>query len=211
MSELMNYCPNRNKACMIDKALKFMAEELNNYLSTKLSFSGGSKVVLDNIARLQEGDGNSTNKIILSLVNIEEDRLIKNPENFVKTDDNRVVYKNAPVHLNLYCLFAYNHGQNDSESTNHYEEALLYISYVVRFFQHRHVFTPANSPTLDVGIEKLLMELHTHGFEQLNHLWAMLGGKYLPSVLYKMRLVAIEENLTSGVGELIRNVNIPET
>jgi hypothetical protein len=193
---------------MIDKALKFIAEELNNYLLTKLSFSDSKKIVLDNIAKLSEnGGGGSTNKVVLSLVNIEEDRLSKSPDNFFKTDDNKVVYKNAPIHLNLYCLFAYNHG-SDSETTNHYEEALLYISYVIRFFQYRNVFTASNSPAMDTGIEKLLMELHTVGFEQLNHLWAVLGGKYLPSVLYKMRLVVIDENLQSGVGELVRNVNV---
>jgi hypothetical protein len=194
---------------MIDKALKFIAEELNSYLLTKLSFSDSKKIVLDNIAKLSEnGGGGSTNKVVLSLVNIEEDRLSKSPDNFFKTDDNKVVYKNAPIHLNLYCLFAYNHGESDSETTNHYEEALLYISYVIRFFQYRNVFTASNSPALDTGIEKLLMELHTVGFEQLNHLWAVLGGKYLPSVLYKMRLVVIDENLQSGVGELVRNVNV---
>jgi Pvc16 N-terminal domain len=195
---------------VIDKAFKFISDEINNYLKSKLSFPDSIKIVLDNIARLQDslGGGGSVNKIILSLVNIEEDRLSKNPDNFYKTDDNKVVYKNAPIHLNLYCLFSYNHGENDSETTNHYEEALMYISYVVRFFQHRNVFTASNSPALDPGIEKLLMELNTLGFEQLNHLWAVLGGKYLPSVLYKMRLVVIDEDLQSGVGELIKNVNV---
>ncbi len=196
---------------MIDKAFKFITEEVNNYLLTKLSFPDPPKIVLDNIARLQDGGGGgNTNKIILSLVNIEEDRISKSPDNFFKTDDNKVVYKNAPVNLNLYCLFAYNHGENEQENTNHYEEALLYISYVIRFFQHRNVFTPANSPALDPGIEKLLMEMNSLGFEQLNHLWAVLGGKYLPSVLFKMRLVVIDEGLQSGVGELVKNVNVAE-
>jgi hypothetical protein len=195
---------------MIDKALKFISEEINNYLNSKLS-PESTRIVLDNIAKLQDGGGNE-NKIILSLVNIEEDRLSKNPDNFYKTDDNKVVYKNAPVHLNLYCLFAYNHGVNDGgeDLNNQYEEALKHIAYVVQFFQHRNVFTPLNSPALDAGIEKLLMELNTLGFEQLNHLWAVLGGKYLPSVLYKMRLVVIDENLQTAAGELIKNVNVVE-
>lgn len=195
---------------MIDKAFKFLTDEINAYLQSKLSFPDSSKIVLDNISRLQDGSsaGGSTNKIVLSLVNIEEDRLSKNPDNFYKTNDNKVIYKNAPIHLNLYCLFAYNHGENDSETTNHYEEALMYISYVVRFFQHRNVFTPANSPALDPAIDKLLMEFNTLGFEQLNHLWAVLGGKYLPSVLYKMRLVVIDENLQSGTGELVKSINV---
>lgn len=76
---------------MIDKVFKFIAEETNNYLKSKLSFPDSIKIVTDNIARLQDssGSGGSVNKIILSLVNIEEDRLSKNPDNFYKSDDNK--------------------------------------------------------------------------------------------------------------------------
>jgi hypothetical protein len=195
---------------MIDRALKFIADEINIYLKSKLSFPDSSKIVLDNIAKLQDNSngGSSTNRIILSLVNIEEDRLYKNPENFFKTDDNKVVYQNPAVPVNVYCIFAYNHGESDTETTNHYEEGLMYISYVIQFFQHRNVFTSQNSPALDPLIEKLIAELHSLGFEQLNHLWAILGGKYLPSVMYKFRLLVIDENLQQGSGELIRNVNV---
>jgi len=30
-------------------------------------------------------------------------------------------------------------------------------------------------------------------FEQLNNLWAMLGSKYIPSVVYRMKLLTIFE------------------
>ncbi|MEP6845946.1 MAG: DUF4255 domain-containing protein [Panacibacter sp.] len=195
---------------MIDKALKFISAEINDYLKIK-DTPAVDRVKLDNIPRLQDQGVNpdSLNRIILSLVNIEEDRISKNPENVYRSDDNKIIYKNAPVLLNLYCLFAYNPEENDA-TTNHYEEALKYISYVIQFFQHRNVFTQSNSPALDPGIEKLLMELNTLGFEQLNHLWAVLGGRYLPSVLYKMRLVIIDEDLPTGIGELIKNVNVVE-
>ena len=65
---------------MIDKALRFLADEINQYLKTKLSFLG-DKIILDNISRLNDASNNTnaTNKVILSLVNIEEDRLYKNP------------------------------------------------------------------------------------------------------------------------------------
>jgi len=194
---------------MIDKALHFLAEEINQYLKTKLSFAG-DKIILENISKLAENGGNgaTANKIILSLVNIEEDRIFKSPENYIKTDDNKVVYKNPAVPVNMYCVFAYNHSDTDNEAANHYEEGLMFISYVIRFFQHRSVFTTANSPALDPGIEKLLAELHSLGFEQLNHLWAILGGKYLPSVMYKFRLVQLDENLTEATGELIKNVGV---
>lgn len=107
---------------MIDKALRFLTEEINQYLKSKLSFLG-DKIILDNISRLNDASNNTnaTNKVILSLVNIEEDRLYKNPENFTKTDDNKVVYKNPPVPVNVYFVFAFNHCENDTEFTNHYE------------------------------------------------------------------------------------------
>jgi len=195
---------------MIDKALKFIADEINIYLKSKLSFPDSTKIVLDNISKLQDNStgGASTNKIILSLVNIEEDRIYKNPENFIRTNDNKVVYKNPAIPVNVYCVFAYNHSDNDSETTNHYEEGLMYISYVIQFFQQRSVFTPQNSPALDPSIEKLIAELHSLSFEQLNHLWAILGGKYVPSVMYKFRLLVIDEELQQLTGELIKNVDV---
>ena len=155
---------------MIEKALKFISDEINSYLKIKDN-PAIDGIKLDNIPRLQDQGINpdSLNRIILSLVNIEEDRISKNPEDFYRGSDNKIVYKNAPIHLNLYCLFAYNPEENDA-TTNHLEEALKYISYMIQFFQNRNVFNQSNSPALDLGIEKLLMELNILGFEQFNHL-----------------------------------------
>jgi hypothetical protein len=36
-------------------------------------------------------------------------------------------------------------------------------------------------------------------FEQMNHLWGILGGKYIPSVLYKLRLIPIQESPSEKV------------
>ena len=37
------------------------------------------------------------------------------------------------------------------------------------------------------------MELYTLTFEQINHLWGSLGGRQIPFVMYKLRLVSITE------------------
>jgi len=31
-------------------------------------------------------------------------------------------------------------------------------------------------------------------FEQLNHIWSVLGGNHYPSVLYKTRIVKVQRN-----------------
>jgi hypothetical protein len=58
------------------------------------------------------------------------------------------------------------------------------------------------------GIEKLIFSLYNINFEQINHLWSTLGGKYLPSVLYKMQLVIIDEDAVKAEGGLITEIDL---
>ncbi len=188
---------------MIDVALKFIASELNRYLNLKLSLDVASKdpVVLGNISKLNEGNDSNElqEKVILSLVNIEEERMLKDPSKYSRVDD-QLVQRNPKVFLNLYCLFAANKSS--------YNEALKYLSFVIQFFQFRNVFNHTSDPLLDKNIEKLILDLCTINFEQINHLWGTLGGKYFPSALYKVRLITIDEAFTEAEGELITKISI---
>lgn len=188
---------------MIDVALKFISSELNQYLNNKLSLDVASKdpVVLGNISKLSEAAANNDleEKVILTLVNLEEERMLRNPEKFTRVED-RLEQRNPKIFLNLYCLFAVNKSK--------YSEALKYLSFVIQFFQHHSVFNHITDPLLDDKIEKLLLELYTINFEQTNHLWGTMGGKYYPSALYKMRLITIDESFKEAEGEMITRVSI---
>ncbi len=45
----------------------------------------------------------------------------------------------------------------------------------------------------DADIKKLIVELFSYSFEQLYNFWTVVGTNYLPSVLYKVRLVRFQE------------------
>jgi hypothetical protein len=189
---------------MIKEALAFLVDEVNKYLSQKLGQDTESRLILGNVVKVIDNDagatGNTaTNKAILSLVNIEEDRFSKSPDNFRKVDD-KIQYKNPKIFLNLYLLFAVNKSD--------YSEALKLLANVIQFFQYRFVFDLQNSPNLDPKIERIIMDLHSLNFEQMNHLWGILGGKYLPSVLYKMRVVGIEDETADASAEPIKEIEI---
>ena len=200
---------------MIDNALKFVANEVNKYLIRKTDSTQDSTVVkmvvTGNAARAYDPDGtNGTNplagKAILTLVNIEEDRISKSPENYRREGD-KIVYKNPKLYLNLYCLFSVNHST--------YDTSLQYLSLIMQFFQYRNVITHANSPSsgsvkLDEKVEKLVFDMISLNFEQVNHLWGTLGGKYLPSVLYKVRLVTIEDDTPDVIGVPISGLGVTE-
>jgi hypothetical protein len=202
---------------MIDRALDFICKQLNSYLLTKLDPApNGDAIILANVSQLNEatpntgGDDNDPQNAFISLVNIEEDRISKSQENTARKDD-RLYYKNPRVFLNLYVLFAVN--------LSSYSEALKRLSFIIQFFQNKNVFTPANSPTLNPAdglnppdrfpaIEKLIVDMYSLSFEQSNQLWATLGGRYIPSILYKVRLVGIEEDTVDAEGGFIKSITI---
>ncbi len=177
---------------MIDIALKHIVKEVNNYLHSFESLNiepNDNLVVLGNIAKLESGGSNDSSnpmddKVILTLVNIEEDKILKNGATYTVRDS--TIHKhNPPVILNLCLLF--------SANTTSYDKGLTYLSKIITFFQGKYVFTPQNSPGLDSRIDKLILDIHSLNLEYLNHLWGVLGGKYYPSMLYKMRLLELQE------------------
>lgn len=192
---------------MLRESFKFLSDELNKYFILKQVVSTDTpRVVLGNVARAYDtetltGSEPISNRAILSLVNIEEDRVSKQQENFVKTDLN-VKYKNPPLFLNLYMLVSVNR--------NDYGQSLIWLGHILQFFQFQNVFTPTTHPSLDSRILKLIVELYSINFEQINHLWSTLGGKYLPSVLYKVRQVTLDEDFTVSESGFIRKINLTE-
>lgn len=184
---------------MIYESLKFLADEINKYLSLKMGIETDPRLVLGNVAKVFDNDASLTNKAILSLVNVEEDRVSKQQENYTKTFTG-VNYKAPPLYLNLYILFALNR--------NTYAQSLEGLSHIIQFFQFQNVFTPVTHPALDGKIEKVVVDLYSLNFEQINHLWSTMGGKYLPSVLYKVRQITIDENVVISEGSFIKEVEL---
>lgn len=186
---------------MISETLKFITEEVNQYLVLQLGVNTDPYLVQGNVARAFDpdtsGGGGLSNKAILTLVNVEEDRVSRDPNPFHRTETG-IQYRRPALHFNLYLLFSFNR-------TN-YVDNPLWLSHVIRFFQHQPVFESPAYPRLHPRIEKLVVELHTLNFEQINHLWSTLGGKYLPSVLYKVRQVTVDEEQMETQGPPILEI-----
>ena len=100
----------------------------------------------------------------------------------------RSTVSNPPIYVNLYLMFAsYFSGSN-------YQEGLKFISNTIHYLQGQSVFDQHNSPQLDPNINKLVMDIHNLDITDLSNLWGVLSGKYLPSVLYKVRMVTVDTN-----------------
>ncbi len=179
-------------------------EQLEKYFS---EIGLGKIIVLENIALWESGSDDAirlNDKVVLTLLKLEEDTTLKNTPHF-KVSDTKTEYKNPPVHLNLYLLIAAN--------CDTYDKSLRSISKVIEFFQGKKVFTSANTVYNRTNVAfdvmdyfKFILELYTPTFEELNNVWGTLGGRQLPSVIYKVQLIQIERDKKLAASEIITHI-----
>jgi len=182
---------------MINKALEFLTEELNEFLALKNGMPGDRKVVLTNVATQEGNWAIPNNKLGLSLINIEEERVMREMVGTYINRNGITEEVNPEVKLNLYILLSANFTSDESQTDGiEYLEGLKQLSYVISFFQSKYKFTNDNSPRLaqiDPLMQQLVVELYSYSFEQLYNFWTVVGAKYLPSVLYRVRLLRFQE------------------
>lgn len=190
---------------VIDSALIMLVSELNNYF---LAGSGGTEKVI--AANLLSQNGALTSgvngKVVLSLVNIEEDRLSRSLNNYRQLPNGQVEKINPEVKINLYLLFTAC-PVSDTAGTM-FTDSLENLSRVIGFFQTKHFFDHQNTPSMDSRIEKIVMETYSLTFEQQNHLWGAMGAKYMPSMMYKARVVRIQEEEVVSDGPPILTMEV---
>ena len=173
---------------MIDAAINHIATSVNQQLMR--SYGLNEDVVV--VSNILEQDGtvatHVNNKIVLSLVNIEKESVAMAQQSAGGSSALRAVVTSPPIHFNLYLMFAsYFSGSN-------YQEGLKFISSTIGYLQGQSIFDQHNSPGLDRNISKLVLDIYNLDITDLSNLWGVLSGKYLPSILYKMRMITIDAN-----------------
>ena len=182
---------------MIHTSLAFLTNELNEYLKLRTGSPTVDRVFLTSVATESGGVVIPDKSLGVSLINIEEERVYKDQRSSVINDQGNVEYLNPEIKLNLYVLISANFQDTaENDSSDDYVEGLKQLSHIISFFQAKNVFTPDNSPALsnfDPNLKKLVVELYSYSFEQLYNFWSVVGTKYLPSVLYKIRTISFQE------------------
>lgn len=200
---------------MIETALTLLRDELISFINSKNNTAvTGDDVVLDNIGFFEASKETDPldNKIVITLVNIEEESTLKNQSALRRPFTNTAAYQNPPVYLNLYVLFTCTY-----TGDRYKRAALVALSYIIRFVQSKNSFSVSSTSssmadtdlTQDDALNlKFTLELYTLTFEQINHLWGSLGGRQMPFAMYKLRLVAVTERNTFKQVPLIEEIEI---
>ncbi|HPF10737.1 MAG TPA: DUF4255 domain-containing protein [Flavobacteriaceae bacterium] len=188
---------------MIYETLEIIKDQVSQFLDSKLAEA--DLLVLENIAKVDDPDTTTMNdKVVLSLINLEEETALKNHPN-VHFKNGNYETKNKPVNLNMYVLFSCNRSV--------YTKSMAALSAIIEFFQGKKVFNQQNTvlnptiPALDAVKEfRFVVDLYTPTFEQLNYVWGTLGGKSVPNVMYKVSIVSVEGSTVAKKGTPILEI-----
>jgi len=187
---------------MIYKVLKALSDKLDHELNLpdpEYPVQEPVDVVIDSIAKEDNDATAISNKVVISLLSVEEESALKNTSRYepIYPEGSDVPRgykkKNPAAYLNLYVMVAANR--------DNYEIALRNISKVIQTFNTEKTFV---NETQGFSIK---LQLHPLPFDQLSYVWGLLGGKVIPSALYKISIVKIQKK-GETYPEIIEDIDI---
>jgi hypothetical protein len=186
---------------MIGNTLNFIASQLNNVVCQRLQLNPSNpKVILSNIV-----DHNGTinvkdkNVLLLKLINIEQEPIANNSVSITREAVNFEM-KSPPLYINLQLVLAAYYNPEQVQS------GLDTLTIGLSFIHGKPSWNAQNTPGLPSGIKRLVFEMETLDFHQLNQVWGAIGTNYMPSVMYKIRMLTIDDGAIQGLVEPVKEV-----
>jgi hypothetical protein len=123
------------------------------------------------------------NKIVMMLAGLQSDPTVGNFPATTPAAGARVA---PPLHLNAFVVFLANF------TGSNYPTGLRMISRTIAFLHQNPIFIP--DPLSPAGVGNIMLDFVNLDLEQTNDLMAMLGLKYLPLAVYRMKTLAFTNN-----------------
>jgi len=173
---------------VIGKVLVCLRKRLDDYLRAELAQAGDDPTA-DKVVFL---DGDKMDPISFLegavselVINVEEERQLRAADPYAAVQDGRPQRKQPDLRLVLHVLFVARFKQ--------YDIAWEHLAKVIEYLQTNRTFERDRYPDLPVGVDKLTFELMTQSFHEQNDIWNALRTTYLPSALYRVRLVVLRD------------------
>lgn len=182
----------------IRRTLELLVARLN--ASFQLGSTRADDWVL--LSNLSGHDGqmpeSTRDKLVLSLAGIQHETTISTHNPSLRVGDGQYTNVSPPVYINLLLLFVANFQDKN------YPDGLEMISRTIAFFQQNPWFSQETLPGLDSGVGKITLDLVNVDIMQANYLISMMGIKYLPMVLYRLRMLPFRSEQISTLVPAVR-------
>ncbi len=168
---------------MLDDVLSLMATQLNYFIGQRFDLEEdvvqlSAPVSPDGVMPVEASD-----KILIFLTNINKDTL-PNSHHYTSISS-ATVSRSDPLYLNLHVAVAANF------RSARYKDALNFLSHAILCFQQTPIIDRSVQADMPPAIDKIVIDIENTEMNEASNLWGILGGKYLPSILYKVRMLCV--------------------
>jgi hypothetical protein len=164
---------------MIYEVLQTLTDNLNVYFRTRLKIQEDKA----ELSAIVNQDGTialqSENKVLVSLLNIEREPFSASSANIGR----------QKLSLNIIVIFSCHF------SNSNYSEAIRFLDLIITYFEENYTLEAQN---IYDGNNKIKIEIETFNLEKVQNIWSTIGAKYLPSVIYKLRMIVVDSNNISS-------------
>ena len=186
---------------MIGTTLNVVARRLDAVIRRRLALPPAEKKVI--LSPFLDLDGSvaikEENTLVLYPVNIQKDA-VAGSGGVAVTPPHPSLAGPPPLYLNIYLVL----GMYYQSSQLRYGLDLLTTA--ISILQGQPSWNRDNTPELPPNVDRLIFEMTSLDFHELSHIWGHLGGKYLPSVVYKMRMIIVDDGVITRVTPVISEV-----
>jgi hypothetical protein len=202
---------------MISKTLSQIVGRLNDYLGSILDPNLSSyedKYAI--VGHLQKDSlGGSSKRIIVNLINIEEDKVYKNhltPLPSGNTSNSiHPLGGISSMRINVYLIFAFSPGNTPEQYVN----SLTLLTHVLRHFQgaqYQQITIPGSvagvTPVIAPKTFDLEICYHNISLEDSNNMWSNLGGEQKPYAMYQIKMLEIEPIFPDELSPILNETHI---
>jgi len=172
---------------MIYEVLQTLTDNLNVYFRTKLKIQEDKA----ELSAIVNQDGSialqSENKVLVTLLNIEKEPYSASGQ----------VIGRQKLTLNIFVIFSCYF------SNSNYSEAIRFLDLIITYFEENYTLEAQN---IYDGNNKIKIEIETNNLEKVQNIWSTIGAKYLPSVIYKLRMIVVDSNSITSFAPAVQKV-----
>jgi Pvc16 N-terminal domain len=187
---------------VIGKLLNIIKDDLNAYFVGKGKVLSGSHILsFPDLSKSGGGSDPILNAEVLNifLVNLEENRSHRPADMWQMTElDGSKRGMHPPVKLDIFFLIA--------SKFKDYPTALDNLTLCVQYFQAHRYFDRHSHHDFPQEVDRVIVEMIPMTFEVQRAVWSSLQIAYLPSVLFRMGLLVVADNLEGEMTPAITEI-----
>ena len=187
---------------MIFQVLSFLTEELNTYLKAEFQTPQAKAILAAHVGVAGANAADFDNQMSLTLINIASEPTVRNllPSRSGAGPHQQL---GPALKLNLRVLLAANFSE--------YSESLKFLGSTLAFFQGHPAFTIPPASSLAAVVDRLTVEMEDTSYQDWSYLWGMLGAKHMPGVVYRVKMITIQDDVVLGTTPAISSVDATTT